>query len=67
MKFFRGCLVTNLQAPEIPNVVLLDFLNSRGGVDNVTGLELESTLICEMKQTYKAEACADLAKLIFGI
>ena len=49
MKFFRGCLVTNLQAPEIPNVVLLDFLNSRGGVDNVTGLELESTLICEMK------------------
>lgn len=67
MEFVRAYPVTNLQAPEIPDVVLLDFLNSRGGLDIITGLELEPTLICEMKQTYKAEARADLAKLIFRI
>ena len=66
-EYIRRCPHTNLQTPEIPDVLLLDFLNSRGGFGDVTCFELEPTLICEMKQTDKAEARADLAKLIFRI
>jgi hypothetical protein len=57
---------TNLQAPNVANfVVLFGFWDRR--TLNVPGLDLEPTLIGEMKQTYEAEARANLGKLIFGI
>jgi len=60
-------LSTDLQVPNIANlVVLFSFWDSSGTV-NVIGLELEPTFIGEMKQAYEAETRANLGKFILGI
>ena len=55
---------TDLQAPDVANlVVLLDFWDG-GRRGNVPSLEFEPTLISKMQQAYEAEARANLGKLL---
>lgn len=60
---------TNLQAPDVADLfVLFNFrCGGRAFVGNVSTLELEPTLISEMKQAYEAEARANLSEFISRI